>query len=44
MCEHGFVGACAECDGCGQQPEHDEGESVPYFEVPEAVKGHPDRE
>lgn len=21
MCEHGFIGACAECDGCGQQPE-----------------------
>lgn len=19
-CEHGFIGACAECDGCGQQP------------------------
>lgn len=21
MCKHGFIGACAECDGCGQQPE-----------------------
>ena len=21
MCIHGFVGACAECDGAGQQPE-----------------------
>lgn len=21
MCEHGFIGACAECDGCGMQPE-----------------------
>lgn len=23
MCEHGFIGACAECDGSGQQPEPD---------------------
>ena len=23
MCKHGFIGACAECDGCGQQPEVD---------------------
>ena len=23
MCEHGFIGACAECDGCGQIPEAD---------------------
>jgi hypothetical protein len=23
MCEHGFIGACAECDGCGQQPDYD---------------------
>lgn len=22
-CEHGFIGACADCDGCGQQPEMD---------------------
>lgn len=21
MCEHGFIGACAICDGCGQSPE-----------------------
>lgn len=21
MCDHGFIGACAECDGSGQQPE-----------------------
>lgn len=20
-CEHGFIGACAVCDGCGQSPE-----------------------
>ncbi|HAM41652.1 MAG TPA: hypothetical protein DCP69_10035 [Candidatus Omnitrophica bacterium] len=20
-CDHGFIGACAECDGAGQQPE-----------------------
>lgn len=23
MCEHGFIGACTECDGCGQQPERE---------------------
>lgn len=23
MCEHGFIGACAECDGCGQSPEEE---------------------
>jgi hypothetical protein len=22
-CKHGFIGACADCDGCGQQPEVD---------------------
>jgi hypothetical protein len=22
-CEHGFIGACVECDGCGQSPEAD---------------------
>jgi hypothetical protein len=21
MCDHGFIGACAECDGCEQQPD-----------------------
>lgn len=21
MCEHGFIGPCAVCDGCGQRPE-----------------------
>ena len=21
MCDHGFIGACAVCDGSGQQPE-----------------------
>jgi hypothetical protein len=20
-CDHGFIGPCAECDGCGQRPE-----------------------
>jgi hypothetical protein len=23
MCNHGFIGACAECDGSGQIPEAD---------------------
>lgn len=23
MCDHGFIGACAECDGSGQVPEAD---------------------
>lgn len=23
MCDHGFIGACAECDGSGQIPEAD---------------------
>lgn len=23
MCDHGFIGACAECDGSGQIPEPD---------------------
>lgn len=23
-CEHGFIGACAECDGSGQIPERDD--------------------
>ncbi len=23
-CDHGFIGACAECDGCGQQPERED--------------------
>jgi len=22
-CDHGFIGACAECDGAGQQPERE---------------------
>lgn len=27
-CEHGFIGACAECDGSGQSTEeHDENEA-----------------
>src|SRR5690349_25000074 len=24
MCEHGFIGACAECDRCGQEPRSEE--------------------
>lgn len=23
MCDHGFIGACVECDGSGQTPERD---------------------
>lgn len=23
MCDHGFIGPCAECDGYGQEPELD---------------------
>ena len=32
-CQHGFIGACAECDGAGQQPEAPEPEptrACPY--------------
>ena len=30
MCDHGFIGACAECDGCGQTPEvYDEPDRFP---------------
>lgn len=21
MCDHGFIGACSACDGCGQIPD-----------------------
>lgn len=29
-CEHGFIGACAECDGAGQQPEPEGAREADY--------------
>jgi hypothetical protein len=27
LCEHGFIGACAVCDGCGQVPDDEDDRS-----------------
>ena len=43
-CEHGFIGACATCDGCGQMEDASEESFTIWAERYDKLNGAPENE